>query len=116
MRVLYDSKNPDYKKPFGCLEQNQSCWMRIRIPAECQSKTVTLRLKGEYTGEVEVPMARQPETDGSFEGYESYVGKFSLKESDLYFYYFHVEMENGVMDLYKENFRDVMIGGEDSPK
>ncbi len=116
MRVLYDSKNTDYKKPFGCLEQNQSCWIRIRIPAECQSKTVTLRLKGEYTGSVEVPMTRWEETDGSFEGYESYAGKFSLKESDLYFYYFHVEMENGIMDLYKENFRDVMIGDENCPK
>ena len=45
MRILYDSKLPQYKTPFGTLTPDQVCAIHIHIPCAVQATTVTLLLK-----------------------------------------------------------------------
>ena len=41
MRILYDSKLPQYKTPFGCLTPDQVCTIHIHIPATVLATKVT---------------------------------------------------------------------------
>ena len=48
MRILFDSKNPQFKTPFGCLTPNQDCTLTIYIPASVQATEVTCVLCHEH--------------------------------------------------------------------
>ena len=47
MRILFDSKLPQYKTPFGCLTPNQECTLTIHIPSTVQTTAVTVILSYE---------------------------------------------------------------------
>ena len=47
MRILYDSKLPQYKTPFGTLTPGQVCALHIHIPCTVQATSVMLLLKYE---------------------------------------------------------------------
>ena len=47
MRILYDSKLPQYKTPFGTLTPGQVCTVHIHIPCAVGTTAVTLLLKYE---------------------------------------------------------------------
>ena len=40
MRILYDSKLPEYKSPFGVLTPGQVCTLRVRVPVTVQANRV----------------------------------------------------------------------------
>ena len=51
MRILYDSKNANFKRPFGTLKEGEECVINIHIPTSCKTKTVSLQLFEENGGE-----------------------------------------------------------------
>ncbi|MCI7727772.1 MAG: glycoside hydrolase family 13 protein [Clostridiales bacterium] len=100
MRILYDSKLPQYKTPFGTLTPGQVCTVHIHIPCAVGTTAVTLLLKYEdgKTGAQDIPLEKQ-----SVKGaYEVWGGDFSIPHTGLYFYYFHVHKPDGGFRLFKQ--------------
>lgn len=100
MRILYDSKNPKFKKPFGCTTPTDSVWICIHIPVHCMAHSVDICFSGEE--ELRVPLYKK----SSENGYDLFSGEFLLKKCGLYFYKFHISSPTGSFDLYKEGFSD----------
>ncbi len=98
MRILYNSKNEYYKSPFGCLRQNEVCRLRIKIPTDCRTVSVSLCIRNETGFEMSVPFRKEAEN----EGYEVYTTEFSLFLNDLYFYFFKITTQSEVFDLFKQ--------------
>lgn len=98
MRILYNSKNEYYKSPFGCLRQNEVCRLRIKIPTDCRTVSVSLCIRNETGFEMSVPFRKEAEN----EGYEVYTTEFSLFANDLYFYFFKITTQSEVFDLFKQ--------------
>lgn len=99
MRILYDSKLLQYKKPFGCLRQDESCTIHIDIPCHCHTLEVYLCVENDAkTIDLQIPLSLSAKT----EDYETYEGTFSLSECDLYFYHFLIVTEDTTFTLWKE--------------
>ena len=47
MRILFDSKQLQYKTPFGTLVPDQICTLNIHIPSSVQARNVTCILNYE---------------------------------------------------------------------
>ena len=98
MRILFDSKQSQFKTPFGTLVPDQLCTLHIHIPSSVQTTAVTCILKYEH-GEV---AQREPLTYKMKKGaYDIFQGKFSIPQAGLYFYYFRIETRTGGFDLFK---------------
>jgi len=107
MRILFDSKNPKYKTPFGCLKTGEICRIRIDIPSSCGAKSVRIILNGERNFCVELKKTLPCDC------YDVFSCEFKMEETGLYFYYFHIEDEKGGFDLYKQNLCDTNMGSGD---
>lgn len=110
MRILYDSKNTEFKKPFGTLKEGEECEINIHIPTSCKTKRVTLQFfyedGGFYTA---FSLMRKSE----YELYEIYSTSFCLDKAALYFYRFEIETENETFPLLKQGYGDTnMCAGE----
>ena len=85
MRILYDSKKVEFKKPFGALRVSELCTINIKIPSDCRAHDVYIRFVNDNTG-------RQSETLMSKiisqENYDTFGADFFLDEPGLYFYHF----------------------------
>lgn len=92
MNILYNSRDPMDKEPFGTLQSGQECRIRIRIPSECQATEVRL-----VAGEKQVLLWREATSDG----YDVFRGSFALEEPGLYFYHFFIRDKNGSYELYR---------------
>ena len=92
MNILYDSRCIGDKSPFGPVWAGQACRVRVRVPAECGARRVTLTAQ-----DLEVELARQGE-DGP---YHVFAAAFAPDTPGLYFYKFHIWDKNGDYDLYK---------------
>ena len=98
MRILFNSKDTQFKEPFGTLIPGQECTLRIQIPATVGATRVEcVMLHQDHSLASKVEMGFQFKKGA----YEQYCGKFSFPEPGLYFYYFHVDKRNGGFDLYK---------------
>ena len=100
MRILFDSKLPQFKTPFGCLTPGQKCDLNIHIPATVLATKVTCLIKlddSATTGQI-VTM----EKTANKGPYEIWSGSFSLANTGLYFYYFFIEAPSGSFRLFKE--------------
>ena len=98
MRILFDSKQPQFKSPFGTLTPGEECTLHIHIPSSVQAKAVTCRITGDDGSRtLEVAMEFQKKLGA----YDIFRGKFSLEVCDLYFYYFHIATRTGGFSLYK---------------
>ena len=97
LRILYDSKEVKYKKPFGCLRQGEECRIRIGVPVTCPVVNVNLIIEREdgYKKTVPLMLAGQ---EGNYLYFE---GTFSLNESGLYFYVFCFEKADSSFTLYR---------------
>ena len=78
MRILFDSKLPQYKTPFGTLAPGQECTLNIQIPSAVQTTRVVCHLSYADGGEaqqvgLEFKMKKGP--------YETWQGKFSIPET-----------------------------------
>ena len=98
MRILYDSKKPTFKTPFGTLSQHQSCTLNVHIPHDVGAvKTQCLLFPDGKDQPVTVDMTCQ-ETLGC---YDIFSGSFSLDTPGLYFYHFVIFKETGSFRLFK---------------
>ncbi len=106
MRILFDSKKSEYKKPFGALRQGEECVLNLKVPTSCLAKKVTIKLFSDESGEETlVSMNKLSESDG----YDTFTGSFSLDATGLYFYYFYLECMESSFSLYKFGFNDTNI-------
>ena len=99
MRILFDSKLPQFKTPFGCLTPGQECTLHIHIPSTVQAVSVMAILTyehGETAQEISLDFL---EKQGP---YDIFRGTFSIPFTGLYFYYFRVENRTGCFRLYKQ--------------
>ena len=109
MRILFDSKLPQYKTPFGTLVPGQECTLNIQIPSAVQTTRVVCHLSYADGGEaqqvgLEFKMKKGP--------YETWQGKFSIPETGLYFYYFVIHHRTGSFRLFKQGDDTNMEAGD----
>ena len=98
MRILFDSKAPEYKTPFGCVTPEQICVLRIRIPVTVRAERVCIQIEGESG----LPYQTQAmEKESVEELYEVWKGSVTLPEPGLYFYYFHIAQPDNSFRLFK---------------
>ena len=103
MRILYDSKNSIFKKPYGCLKAGQECTISIHIPESCHTNRVFVCLEGQAELRPELFKSH------SENSYEIFTGTFFLEDCGLYFYYFYIETENSNFNLFRYGFNDTNI-------
>ena len=92
MRILYDSKLPQYKTPFGTLTPDETCTLSIYIPASVQTASVQCCLRCEDNFPAwDVPMEFKMKKGA----YEVFQGKLSIAAPGLFFYYFQIFKKDG---------------------
>ena len=100
MRILYDSKLPQFKTPFGTLTPGQVCSVHIHIPGTVRTTGVTLHLQYEdgKTDAQTIELTKQSDKGP----YEVWGGDFSIPNTGLYFYYFYIHKPDGGFRLFKQ--------------
>ena len=46
MRILFDSKLPQHKRPFGCLTPGEDCTLSVHIPVAVMTRKAEMVLCG----------------------------------------------------------------------
>ena len=98
MRILYDSKQLQFKTPFGTLTPGQNCTLHIHIPHTVQAKSVDIVIQAEDGRQVQTATMEYAKKLGA---YEIFKGSFALEETGLYFYYFRIHSRTGSFRLFK---------------
>lgn len=96
MRILYDSKSVNHKKPFGCVNPSQKVWICIHVPRHCLAHSVEVHTSGEE--ELAFPLSK---TDFRND-YDIFSGEISFQKCGLYFYKFRILSPTGDFELFKE--------------
>ena len=109
MRILYDSKQPQFKTPFGTLTPDQECTLHIHIPASVQAVAVTCELLYDDRSPAQSIRMELEDKKGV---YEIFQGKFSISHPALYFYFFRVHTPEGDFRLFKEGDDANMEAGD----
>lgn len=109
MRILYDSKQLQYKDPFGTLTPGQRCKLNIYIPATVHTTKVVCNVQWENGEEyktfpLEFRMKNGP--------YEIYSGDIVLDQPGLFFYYFYIFKKDGGFRLFKQGDDTNMEAGD----
>ncbi len=110
MRILFDSKLPEYKTPFGCLIPGQNCSLHIQIPGSVRTTGVTCYLlyeDGKTTAQ-EISLGHLQDQGP----YEIWGGEFSIAHAGLYFYYFRIHNPEGSFRLFKQGDDTNMEAGD----
>lgn len=98
MRILFDSKLPIYKDPFGTLIPGQNCKLHIHIPETVPTAKVECILcHPDGSLYMAVPMELEKQNGA----YYIYRGVFSIKDTGLYFYHFYITTKDGGFRLFK---------------
>ena len=98
MRILFDSKQTQFKSPFGTLVPGQVCTLHIHVPHTVQAKCVECILQ---TEDGQVAQTATMEYAKKLGAYEIFKGTFTLETPGLYFYYFRVVSRTGSFRLFK---------------
>ena len=109
MRILYDSKQTQFKTPFGTLTPGQTCILNIHIPASVLTTKVTCIFNNEdgswaQSVEMEYRMKKG--------AYDIFQGRFSIPYPGLFFYYFYIDTKNGGFRLFKQGDDTNMEAGD----
>ena len=97
MRILFDSKLPQFKDPFGTLTPGQSCRLCIHIPATVET-TLAECIFESVDGFCTTAQLHLANTQGP---YQHWSGSFSLEQTGLYYYYFRITTKTGCFRLFK---------------
>ena len=109
MRILYDSKNSQFKTPFGTLTAGQVCTLNMHVPETVQATSVTCELLyDDHSYARSIPM----ELNGKKGVYQIFRGNFTLDAPALYFYYFRVHTPMGDFRLFKQGDDTNMEAGD----
>lgn len=98
LRILYDSKNTDFKNPFGALKIGEQCTITIKIPTECLTKTCFLCTKNANNGNLSDFELKKIFSENL---YDIYSVTFTLNETGLYYYHFKICTEGSDFTLFK---------------
>ena len=98
MRILFDSKQTQYKDPFGTLVPNQVCTLNIHIPSTVQATKVECIINHEHGATAQIVAMDYRKKDGP---YDIFTGKFSFPECGLFFYFFRIYTRGGNFRLFK---------------
>ena len=110
MRILFDSKKPYHKEPFGCLTPEQPCRLRLLIPKTVGTTAVSCLFQQEDgTAAMTVAMTFAREDD---RGYDAWEGNFSLAVPGLFFYYFQITGNTGTFRLFRQGRDTNMEAGD----
>ena len=109
MRILYNSKDLQFKDPFGTLRPGQECTLRIHIPSAVQAQKVYCEvLKEDHSPAFRVNLNYQFKKGA----YDWFSGKFSFDTPGLYFYGFHIQGKTSEFDLFKQGDQTNMGAGD----
>ena len=93
MRILFDSRQTQYKTPFGTLRTGECCVLQIRIPTEVGASGVRLMLENsEHAVCAELPFSFASRGE---DGYELWRLEFTRQETGLHFYWFRIDKRGG---------------------
>ena len=98
MRILFDSKQLQFKSPFGTLLPGQLCTLHIHVPHTVQAKCVECVIQTENGQDVKTATMEYAKKMGA---YEIFKGTFQLEKPGLYFYYFRIVSRTGAFRLFK---------------
>lgn len=101
MRILFDSKNEKFKKPFGAIKTGQVCYFNILVPKTCPAEKVFIIFENDGK-ETRHEMHR-------FENESEYVSfktQLFFDNHGLYFYWFYIKKAEGGFNLYKQGYSD----------
>lgn len=109
MRILFDSRQSQFKHPFGTLTPGEMCTLHIHIPIPVHTLRVCCILNYESgTLAREIPFHKVGEKGA----YEIYQAEFSIPAPGLYFYYFRVDHDCGSFRLFRQGSDTNMEAGE----
>ena len=109
MRILYDSREEQYKSPFGTLTVEQNCTLHVRIPKEIETKFVQLVLeKADADAALEFPFS-WADSEGDYDVFRC---EFSIDARGLYFYWFRITARSGTFRLFRQGRDTNMEAGE----
>ena len=111
MRILFDSRQTQYKTPFGTLRTGECCVLQIRIPTEVGASGVRLMLEdSEHAVCAELPFSFASRGE---DGYELWRLEFTRQETGLHFYWFHIDKRGGgSFRLFRQGRDTNMEAGE----
>ena len=109
MRILFDSKLPEFKTPFGTLTPGQVCTLHVHIPAAVKTQRAEIVLCYENGSPARYLEMKLEAQRGAYEIWE---GTFSLFAPGLHFYYFQIHDPNGMFRLFKQGDDANMEAGD----
>ena len=109
MRILYDSKQPQFKTPFGTLTPGQVCTLHIHIPASVLTTKVTCVFNHEDGSWAQNAVLAFQMKKGAYDVFE---GQFSIPCPGLFFYYFVIDTQGGSFRLFKQGDDTNMEAGD----
>ncbi len=107
IKLLYDSQQTEYKRPFGALKRKESCRICVRIPRRLAALNVFFLLQPDEKEESALQMAWNGLDE---QGYDRYQISFSLPECGLYFYHFAVENGENKYTFFRQEGCKTSIG------
>lgn len=99
MRILFDSKKPEFKQPFGTLIPGEKCTLWVHIPESVGTTKAEIVLCYEDGTPARYIQMNLESKKGS---YEIYMGQFSFFAPGLNFYYFQIFNSYGMFRLLKQ--------------
>lgn len=109
MRILFDSKQLQYKDPFGTLTPGQRCRLNLHIPATVPTTKVQCLVQRENGESYTSFLMEWSKAEGD---YGIYSGEIVLDEPGLYFYYFYISKPDGGFRLFKQGDDTNMEAGD----
>ena len=109
MRILFNSREPEFKTPFGTLVPEQVCTLRVHVPASVQAEFLTCELLYEDHSAAQSVKLTKKNTQGAYHIFE---GAFTLNIPALYFYYFRVHTPDSCFRLFKQGDDTNMEAGD----
>lgn len=109
MRILFDSRQEQYKTPFGTLRAGNSCVLHMDVPESSGATSVTLVMEN---------CDEQPCCEFTFEKervsgvYTTWRCEFTMQERGLYFYWFRIGKRDGSFRLFRQGNQTNMEAGE----
>ncbi len=109
MRILYNSRESQFKTPFGTLVPEQTCTLHVHVPLSVQATSVTCELLYEDHGPALMVQLLPRSVKGAYQIFE---GSLMLSVPALYFYYFRIHTPQGSFRLFRQGEETNMEAGD----
>ncbi|MBQ7331317.1 MAG: glycoside hydrolase family 13 protein [Oscillospiraceae bacterium] len=103
MRILYNSRDSQFKTPFGTVNPGQVCRLCVHVPSSVGAQQVVCILQNDSGREAAQAVLSYEKTLGA---YDHFSGNLVMDVPGLYFYYFRIYKKNGSFRLFKYGAED----------